>query len=41
MDRSELFEVLQKLDSLSTFSELLPPDFKSRFLGDLSELKKK
>jgi CheY-specific phosphatase CheX len=41
MNKSEYFEILQKLNSLTTYSELFPADFRTRFLEDLSSLKNK
>jgi CheY-specific phosphatase CheX len=41
MNKSELFEILQKLNSLSTYGELFPTDFKGKYLNDLAELKVK
>src|SRR5262245_49712092 len=41
MNKTELFAILQKLDAISTYGELLPDDFKLRYSSDISSLKKK
>jgi len=41
MHKTILFEILQKLGSMSTYSELLPSEFESKYLNDLDDLKKK
>ncbi len=41
MNISQKFEILQKLDSLFTYSELLPEDFKKKYINDLDHLKKR
>ena len=40
MNKSEYFNILQNLNSLYTYSDLLPDDFKTNFLTDLDDLKK-
>ncbi|MBC7475213.1 MAG: hypothetical protein H7263_13040 [Candidatus Sericytochromatia bacterium] len=41
MNKSEKFEIFQKLNSLFTYSDLLPDEFKSKYLEDLELLKNK
>jgi CheY-specific phosphatase CheX len=41
MNISQKFEILQKLDSLFTYSELLSGDFKTKYINDLEHLKKR
>jgi len=41
MHKKILFEILQKLSSMSTYSDLLPSEFETKYLDDLDDLKKK
>jgi hypothetical protein len=40
MNKTEKFFLLQKLDALLTYSELLPEDFKDNYLNDVMSVKK-
>lgn len=41
MNKTTLFEILQKLGAIATYAELLPSDFKPKFLEDIESVKKK
>ncbi len=41
MNKAEKFEIFRKLDALFSYSELLPDEFKSNFIYDLDDVRKK
>lgn len=41
MNKAEKFEIFRRLDTLFSYSDLLPDEFKSKFISDLDEVRKR